>query len=114
MDDTNFEGGGGQLTAADANALAQELNDRAAGREPGTAILAGSGAESMRESGSGDDALQESVRAGREPLEARERTAREGIFPPEIEQGVEIGDSPESRAQLADEYRQDSDHLRES
>jgi hypothetical protein len=109
MDETTS--GGRQLTAAEANALAQELDDRAAGREPGSDTTIPT---ENRGTASGPGPSPEATAAGSNPLEGEEREARAGVFPPDVAPAVDIGDSPEERAQLSDEYRQDDEYRRSS
>jgi hypothetical protein len=105
------DAGGRQLTAAEANALAQELDDLAAGRQPGsgTSIDTETRAE---EAGPGPS--PEAATAGYKPLEGEEREARAGLFPPEVAPAVDIGGSPEEQAQLSEEYKQDDEYRRGS
>jgi hypothetical protein len=109
VNESSNETGGRQLTAAEANALAQELDDRAAGRQPGAVP------EIETASGSGHAAapISEATAAGVEPLEGEEREANAGVFPPDIAPTVDVGGSPEARAALEEEYRQDDDFRRE-
>jgi hypothetical protein len=111
VNETRDEAGGRELTAAEANALAQELNDRAAGREPGTVheieVTGGSGAASEV------SPSQEAATQGSEPLGAEEREANVQVYPPDITPTVDVGGSPEARAALEEEYRQDNDFRRE-
>lgn len=108
MDDNERDDHVRRLDAAEANRLAQELNDGALGE--GTAPVARGGDVAARsiapQSRDVDQSSSpEAATEGYTPLKGEEEESEAGVFPPDVVPPVDIGGSPEEQGVLRDEYR---------
>lgn len=98
--------GGRQLTAADANRLAQQLDDEARGvATPGDDLDGGATRVDAPSDDSAASPSPEAATAGYDPLEGEEREAMTGVFPPDVDPSVHLGGSAEEKAALREEYK---------